>query len=158
MAIGIVSFAFMALLGLLPAGMKVFRESMQSSVTSQIAQRVINEAQQTDFAELIKDAGGSTINSGSGRKAVRYFDDQATELAANASQQASAIYWVNTRISPGTTLPGTTQANSNLATVIVQVALNPSRRNLEGQLQNNLWTTNNNLQITSYTALVSRNQ
>lgn len=155
MALGIVSFAFMALLGLLPAGMKVFRESMHNSVTSQIAQRVINESQQTDFSELVKDAGGSPITGSSGRKAVRYFDDQAKELT---SSQQSAIYWVNTRVSPGTLLPGSGQTNTNLATVVVQVALNPSLRNLDGQLRNNLWTSSNNVQVINYTALVSRNQ
>ena len=140
-AIGIVAFAFMAILGMLPVGMSVFRNSMNNAITSQIAQRVINDCQQSDFSELIKDEGGNPITAASGRKVKRYFDDQANET----TDVSQAIYWVNTRIRPGTAFSGGAAAfiNTNLATVTVQVAHNPpGGTSLESTLNSdNLWST-----------------
>lgn len=124
MAIGIVSFAFVGVLGLIPTGLTTFRRALDVSIGSQIAQRVINEAQQTDFSVLIS---GSCANP-------RYFDDQGTEVVpANASaltttERARVIYWVNTQVQPSTSIPftsGTSQLNGNLATVTIQVVNNP---------------------------------
>src|SRR3954464_1029271 len=53
LAVGVVAFAFVAILGLIPAGMSQFRQAIDTSVCAQIAQRIINEAQQTDFTVLI---------------------------------------------------------------------------------------------------------
>src|SRR5687767_4065395 len=53
LAIGVVSFAFVAILGLVPAGMSQFRQAIDTAVCAQIAQRVIGDAQQTDFDLLI---------------------------------------------------------------------------------------------------------
>ena len=152
LAIGVVAFAFIGIFALLPMGMSVSRASMEASVGSQIAQRVINDAQQSDFPELIKDAGGNTITGANqtGRKAVRYFDDQGNEvLSTNLSL---AIYHVNTRITPATAMPktGTSNAdNVNLAVVTVQVASNPGNQqlalstdasNAQDKPLRNLWT------------------
>src|SRR6185369_7455030 len=52
LAVGVVAFAFVAIMGLIPAGMGQFRQAIDTSVCSQIAQRVMNEAQQTGFALL----------------------------------------------------------------------------------------------------------
>ena len=134
LAIGVVSFAFVAIFGMLPAGLSISRQAMEASVASQIAQRVINDAQQSDFPELLKDATGKTITgiNQTGRKAERYFDDQGGELTvANKSQ---AIYHVNTRITPATAMPktGTSTGGDNvhLAVVTVQVANNPGNQQL----------------------------
>src|SRR5882757_6098701 len=53
LAVGVVAFAFVAILGLIPAGMTQFRQAIDTSVCAQIAQRIINEAQGTDFTILI---------------------------------------------------------------------------------------------------------
>lgn len=152
LAIGVVAFAFIAIFGMLPTGMGISRQAMDASVGSQIAQRVINDAQQTDFSELLKDASGKTIagTNQTGRKAVRYFDDQGGELT-EASRHL-AIYHVNTRIMPATAMPkvGTSNAdNVHLAIVTVQVANNPANRELalsqdssdaQDKPMRNLWT------------------
>lgn len=52
MALGIISVAFVALMGVLPTGLKSFRDSIDRSVTAQIVQRLVNEARQTDFEVL----------------------------------------------------------------------------------------------------------
>lgn len=172
-AIGIVAFAFVAILGLLPTGMTVFRQSINTTVTSQIAQRIINDARQTDFDELIKDAGNSTITGSNmtGRKAERYFDDQGNELAA--TDRGKSIYSVNTRITPETPLPsvGSNSDVPHLATVTIQVAnnpggnalaLDPSSASDQNKPMRNLWSGNTTssvpVQILTYSALVSRNQ
>ena len=65
-SIGIIAFAFLAIFGRIPSGLGVFRQAMDTSVGAQIGQHVLNDAAQTDFSELIKDASGTTIISGSG--------------------------------------------------------------------------------------------
>ena len=157
LAIGIVSFAFVAIFGLLPAGLRVFRQAIDTSVGSQIAQRVVGDAQQTDFDQLVTDSSGAAITAGTtGRKGVRYFDDQGNEVPA----ATNAIYHVNTRIQPATPLPmgGAAATNASLATVTIQVANNPANQSLD--LSNNLWTgnTNNAIAILTYATMVSKNK
>ena len=178
LAIGVVAFAFIAIFGMLPTGLGISRQAMDASVGSQIAQRVIHDAQQSDFAELLKDAGGKTITgtNQTGRKTERYFDDQGGELPA--ARKSLAIYHVNTRITPATAMPKTGTAhgdNVHLAVITVQVANNPGNRELALALDasdaqdkplRNLWTgayaaergkTNAVLCLT-FPALVARNK
>lgn len=153
LAIGIVAFAFVGIFALLPTGMGISRQAMDASVGSQIAQRIINDAQQSDFPELLKEANGKTITgtNQTGRKAERYFDDQGGELPA--ASKARAIYHVNTRITPATAMPKTGTStggdNVNLAIVTVQVVNNPGNRELalstdpsdsQDKPLRNLWT------------------
>jgi uncharacterized protein (TIGR02598 family) len=155
LSIGIVAYAFVAIFALLPTGMSVFRQSINNVITSQIAQRVTNDCQQTDFTTLIAYSGTNP----NGSMPPRYFDDQANELTSSTS----AIYWVNTVITPATTLPAGS-VNTNLATVNVQVANNPGHQALA--VSNNLWTgayasapsNTSAVTIATYSALVSKNQ
>jgi len=59
LAIGIVAFAFIAVMGLIPVGLTVFNRSVNSTVQAQIAQRLFGEAQQVRFEDLstITDSG-----------------------------------------------------------------------------------------------------
>ena len=86
-AIGIVAFAFVGVFSLIPAGMGVFREGMDASISAQIAQRIASEASQSDFDALVpgdsNSAEGVSIGGSSGQfyaLPLRYFDDQGTEL------------------------------------------------------------------------------
>ncbi len=139
-AIGIVSFAFVCLLGLLPVGLAAFRQSIDTTVGSQIVQRVVNEAQQTDYSSLT--TSGTT---------QRYFDDQANEVtAANAN---NSIYTVQVTVSGTTALPNTVGAqSSNLATVSVQIANNPGNHTAAPFASTSVIPTS------TYTALIARNQ
>ncbi len=139
LAIGLLSFALVAVFGLIPAGMSTFRKAMDVSVGSQIAQRVINDAQQSDWAELIK----------SGATATRYFDDQGAEVDG----AATAIYHVKTVIIPVTNVPG--GSNADLATVTVQVANNPGNRAITEA--DGVWKQQQIVPISSYTSFVARN-
>ncbi len=178
LAIGVVAFAFVAIFGMLPTGLGISRQAMNASVGAQIAQRIINDAQQADFAELLKDASGKPIagTNQTGRKAERYFDDQGGELPA--ASKRLAIYHVNTRINPATAMPKTGTANGDnvhLAVITVQVANNPGNQELALSLDasdaqdkplRNLWTgayaadraRTNAVVCLTFPALVARNQ
>lgn len=142
MSIGIVALAFVPLLGLIPSGLHSFRESMDTAIGSQIAQKVINEAIQTDFDTLVDNANLKRDKNGDvtpanftfrgpsiGAPAFRYFDDQGNELAA--SDAVKAVYHVLTRINPQVPLPGAGPSVPdlrNLAQVTVQVVTDPANK------------------------------
>ncbi len=188
LALGVFAVAFLALFGLLPRGLEIFRQAMGVSIGAQIAQRVINEAQQTDFDVLTDhvarddaSADGLTFRAPS-RSAplLRYFDDQGTEIAAGTTGSLSrdaalhAIYYVNTRItvraarpqSGGATTDGGSSAR-HLASVTVEVATNPGHRTLAfstapadsvNEPGRNLFKPDPSLKIATWSALVARNQ
>ena len=105
MAIGIVAFAFVAIFGLIPVGLNTFRAAMDTSVRSQIAQRVVFEAQQTDPKTLENRAND-----------FRYFDDEGTEVKPEDS-----IYMSTLTLLTETQLPETA-ISSNLMTLTVKIA------------------------------------
>jgi uncharacterized protein (TIGR02598 family) len=157
LAIGIVAFAFVALLSLLPAGLTTFRRALDISICTQIAQRIVSEAQQVDF-DVLTDKNNLPA-SGTGKEHsfrmrrpgttetwVRYFDEQGNEIVPNKPPKLSpeenlkVIYAVNVRIIPRVNLPTGKEGFSvargakesgNLALVTVQVARNPSGIELE---------------------------
>lgn len=135
---GIVSFALVAIMGLLSTGLVAFRGAIDRSVGAQIAQKVVNDSEQTDFTTFAA-GGGSQVFC----KSVRYFDGQGNELPS----LAGATYYVNTRVSIAATMPatgGVSTANPNLAMVTIQVADNPGGGQLAlgapNSLCQGLWT------------------
>ena len=179
-AVGVVSFAFVAILGLIPAGMSQFRQAMDTSACAQIAQRVIGDAQQTDFDILTQSADSRTsaanytfIAPTVDGPRVRYFDEAANEIVPasadgktlSATEKALIVYHVNTRITPTTILPqpsATPVASTTIATVTVQVAFNPANKVLTttktAGLSGNLFTPSPGLNIKTYSAQIGRNQ
>jgi len=141
LSLGVLSFAFVSLLALLPAGMSTVRKAIDASVTTQISQRIVNEAQQTDFATYIAK-----------QPAVRYFDDQGDELPG----QTHSIYQVNVRVTTAPTLPGAPSANENLATVTVQIANNPGNKPL-AEDSDNLWATTSGVPMVAYSTVIAGN-
>lgn len=116
MALGIVAFAFTALLGMLPVGLGLFRSATDTSVASRIVQKVSGDLQQADF---------DTLTSVNGE--ILYFDEQGTSVLASGQ----AIYWVRVSIFSAPQLPGGTPAGGdNLARVVIQVAHNPSGKDM----------------------------
>ncbi|MDQ3621918.1 MAG: Verru_Chthon cassette protein B [Verrucomicrobiota bacterium] len=175
LAVGIVAFAFVGILGLLPTGLNVFRTALNTSVTSQIAQKVINDSMQTDF-DILTDrpkTGSHPQNFTFIAPRVeapefRYFDDQGNELPKE--RKADAIYHVLVRITPGTRLPSSESreegVSDELATVTIQVAENPGSRELQivsgdpsdsGSVRRNLWTKTTGVAMQTFAAIVARN-
>ena len=132
-ALGIVSFAFIGMVGLIPVGLNDFRESMDTSVGSRIGQQIVNEAQQTDFPVLIS---APTIQ--------RYFDEQGTEV----KDIGSSIYTAQVEVAPTTVLPGSAIPATSLATVLIKIAYNPAH-------QASPFNSNSRYQV--YPALVAKN-
>ena len=52
LSLGVVSFAFVALVGMIPVGLNSFHSAIDATVGSQIAQRLLTEVRQAKFSEL----------------------------------------------------------------------------------------------------------
>lgn len=141
LAIGIIAFAFVGLMALIPVGLTNFRHALDNSIGSQIMQRLVDEAQQTDYATLV--ATPSTM---------RYFDDQGNEV----SDIGSSIYTVEVSVVGSTTLPNTsTPATDSLATVTLKIADNPGHN---GSPFDSTGTGTRTVAYSTYTALIAKNQ
>lgn len=73
LALGIVSFAMVGIMGLLPVGLDAFRQSINLTVESQIAQQIINNAQVVPYDKL----AGYT----------HFYDENGSEVASGDPQQ-----------------------------------------------------------------------
>lgn len=153
LAIGIVVFGFVSIVGLLPAGMDAFHSSMDTSIGAQLVQRILNEAQQTDFYVLV---GGNPPPTNYEFIPLRTFDEQGTELTAG--QTASAVYQVHAVAHYGPAFPDDSGKNTiimdELATVTVQIAVNPGGRSIPKDA-NNLWKPTPGVTIQNYPVLVA---
>ncbi|GAT32590.1 Verru_Chthon cassette protein B [Terrimicrobium sacchariphilum] len=151
-AIGIVAFAFVALVGVLPVGLQTFRRAVDASIGAQITQRILNDIQQTDFDVLV---GGHT-SPFLFPSTTRYFDDQGSEV----TMPSSAVYHVKTWINPTTDLPGggsTPASNGNLATVTIQIVNNPGNRSLATDGSTGMWNDRSVGMVTTE-AFVAKNR
>lgn len=115
MAIGIFSFGFVAMIGLLPVGLNVSRQAIETTISSQIVQQLTTQALQTDFSLLEKLEEAKPY----------YFDDQGKELAANDGQSETSLmekssYKAGFAVDTNTALPSNT-TSQRLATVTVFV-------------------------------------
>lgn len=52
LALGVVSFSFVALVGMLPVGLNSFHGAIDATVGAQISQKVLSEVRQAKFSEL----------------------------------------------------------------------------------------------------------
>jgi uncharacterized protein (TIGR02598 family) len=92
MALGILSFALFSLMALVPTGLNQFRGAVNATVGAQISQRVITDAQQTEFDAFIRQAETTTPDFFV--LPIRYFDEQGTETTVAARE---AVYQVRVR-------------------------------------------------------------
>jgi uncharacterized protein (TIGR02598 family) len=141
-AVGMVSFGIIAMVSMMPSGLSTFRNSMDRSISSQIAQRIVNEARQTDFATLTNFTGNSTFN-------YRQFTDEGDETTLGAANQ---IYVARVDIVKQVSVPGASTPNQNMAQVRVRIA---NRPRVTTALQGNA-TTSNSPSVTDFTALIPK--
>lgn len=111
LALGVVSFGFISVMGMVPVGLQNYQRSMDTAIRTQIVQHIFNEAIQTDFDTLVQ---SKTL-------ADRYFDDQGIEV--NGAQ--NYIYQVKVDVVTSTDLPSSPSSNPNLATLQIRIANNP---------------------------------
>jgi uncharacterized protein (TIGR02598 family) len=149
-ALGIVAFAFVALLGLLPVGLGNFSQAMNTQTSTEIYQRLAAELQETEFDNLIKIANTQKASDNTYfYMKYRYFDAEGQEVkVANPasptdSEKTRIVYTANTRGSfPGkadpknhtnnyfTSLPSTTGTRFNPRDLIffaIQIASSKGR-------------------------------
>lgn len=104
LSVGVVAFAFLAIFSLLPAGLEVFHQAMDATVSANIVQRVTSDVEQTDFNTLLNNPTTGHYFT----MPLRYFDEQGTEIkvqnvgAPSATELRRILYWVRVRGS----LPG----------------------------------------------------
>lgn len=105
-SLGIVAFAFTAIIGLLPVGLSSSRSAITNTVGANILSAVMNDFRQLDFSEVVA--------------TNRWYDDQGFEVPME-----EAIYNVEVSIATGQ-LPATTpRPNENLKTVTLEIVNNP---------------------------------
>jgi prepilin-type N-terminal cleavage/methylation domain-containing protein len=183
-AVGILAVALVALLGLLPGGMTNFRKAMDTSVTAQIAQRIMHDMEQAEFSEVIDlthlptdptsycpphfSFRAPTVQA----PALRYFGEQGEEIIPQAKTPSDAekreiVYYVNTRIIPRAELPTINETGSQVAQITIQIARNSGNRDIpivagspsDPNIPNrNLFQTTTGVSISTYYSLLGRNQ
>lgn len=140
LAIGIVAFAFVAILGLMPIGLASFRKAMDISTNSRIVQQVTAELQQ----------GASFLN----KPPIMYFNEQGDRMAAATNPDGDrALYFVNMVVEPSTTLPG--GVSPDLATVTVEIAKNSGSGTPSRDPATSAFADQPGLQVWRYPVLVA---
>ena len=95
LALGIISFGLVAVMGLMPVGLTTMRQAMDASIEEQIVQKIAGEVLLTPFSQLSDSIIGKSY----------YFDDQGIAVAtAN-----NARFWVAVQ-EVATTYPGSSAA------------------------------------------------
>jgi len=108
LALGIVAFGLISVVGLMPIGLTTLRNTIETSVSTQIAQVLINEVQQTDYNSLPPSQ-------------MFYFDEQGNLL--NSAANPLKLYDVRLEVTKGTTIPGSLGTSSaNLATLSITIS------------------------------------
>ncbi len=140
LAVAVTSFGCVSLLGLLPAGLDTFGSAMDNSIRGQIAQRLINDAKQTDF---------DVLNSG----ARLHFDAEGNHLtgAPTATPPAGTVFTAQMVSLGNATLPAAPAPSQSLLTVRVQIAKNPGRTP-------DPFTPASRIPVTTYCGYVAKNR
>lgn len=150
LSIGLVAFALVGILGLMPIGLSNFREAMDASVSSMIVQKIASEVQQADAQTLV---AGSSF-------AVRYFDDQGSPVSegSQARGQSRKIYHAAYGVQYPAGIAGS--HGQNLAKVTIDVVNNPGGHVIarDGATGGFLPDSSNGIYVSRYTCYVAINQ
>ena len=178
LSLAVVGVGFVSLLGLLGNGLSQYRESIDATVTSQLAQRVINDAQQADFSTLVDAKAIANVAPSPdfsfrapslNAPAFRYFDAQGTEIIPEAAgglserERTRATYQVNVRIRPFADLPRVAQAKApSLAQLTIQVVHLHGSTTLDVEPEDgprhHLFKVPSGIPVYTYATLVGRNE
>jgi len=107
LSLGIVSFAFMALCGVLPVGLQTYREAMDATCRANIVRVISAELAQAGYTNIDSNLTGTN----------RYFSDQGLAVSSPADARFCVKY-VN--VQSGTTL--FTATNSSLKPVTIEIS------------------------------------
>ncbi len=125
LSLGVVSFAFVGLVGLIPVGLESFSQAVDSTVTTQIAQRVTTVARQAKFTELGALDRQPGLANGGQEVPDFFFDEQGVEVSDPAAIGAQRyVYTAAVKVQAGMAMPGDAAAaatNPNLAVINLQI-------------------------------------
>ena len=114
LAMGLVSFSLVGLMGLLPVGLSNFREAMELQTQARIAQQIAAEFQLMPFSQV-------TAGSYQG-DFPRHYDEEGSKVSA-----AEAIYTVTANAPGAMELPGgTNNADMRLLTFGIRKKTSPN--------------------------------
>lgn len=148
-ATAIIAVALVTFIGLLPSGTSQFQRAMDVSITAQIAQRILSDAEQAEFDALIDKASlppdpeklsycpaHFTFRAPrASAPAWRYFDVQGGEVIPVSPGQLTdeerqkIVYHVNIRIRPRAPMPNQSErseSSAQVAQITVQIIRNPA--------------------------------
>ena len=118
-AIGIVGFAVLALLGTLGVGTRTLGSAVSYSMQAQITQNVMGSLKLSDFTMLTN----ASPDGWDGAKL--YFD----ERGVSTTNSAMAIYTATVNITPSVTNLGVTNGTTNLARATLSIVKNNNTNN-----------------------------
>lgn len=102
LAIGIVSFAFVGIMGLLPCGLQVFRKAMDTTLEGQVVQHVVGTISRTPYGQLSQ-LQGETF----------YYDEAGNVVPA---QSTEGIYTASVSLNSQPALPGSESMDDGILT------------------------------------------
>lgn len=150
LALGIMAFGLVPLMALLPIGLKMHRQAIDTTVSSQIVARVAQEAQQTDYSNL-PDGGSQPL--------TYCFDDQGNLLATGNSRSLFAsckdpkrIYDVQATVNKIADLPGSGAATRSPSLARIQIDIAPNKA-----ADPSVFTSGNPVPVFTYFSLLSKN-
>jgi uncharacterized protein (TIGR02598 family) len=158
LALGIVTFSVITLMGMIPMGLTTFHKAAATSVSSQIVQQVVTDVQQSDFSQLV------TTNSPLTKLSMRYFDDQGNELGAvggvpPTSPPVGTVYNVNVVVKTPVVLTGGSLSDpANLACLTIEIVSNPGNIALAYDGNDSVvQDAARGISVSRYSALVAKN-
>ena len=105
LALGVLSFSFLVLFNMIPVGLGMMTNSIDTTVGSQIVQRITTIARQAKFTELSKlDRHPGTGSRG--EIADYFFDDQGVEMDAARVMAGNYVYTAAVVLLPQSSVPG----------------------------------------------------
>jgi len=106
LALGVISFALISLLGLLPGGLQTFRKAMDCTLQTEMTQVLLGKAKQTSFAGLSQLAAQAY-----------YFDDYGNLVTAT---DTSGTYVANITVTSAVNLPAASSySNTGVALMTI---------------------------------------
>lgn len=131
-ALGILSVAVIPLFGLLPVGMNIFKDAIDTTVQSQIMEKLTTLAEQTEFSKIaypdnpkgIAAKTTSVADKANVTPVYYYYDDQGSEIPetqkANSIYTAAVTYLEQTGI-PNGSAAGVATKSDNIITLWVDI-------------------------------------
>lgn len=117
-ALGIVAFAMVPLMALLPMGAQTQKQSIEESIVAQIQQKIVGDLQRAEFSKLLESAASGPE--------IYYFDEQGTEVESDTTGVGAGnrLYDVEVTLIHPVELAG--ESNYYMIQADIRIAANPA--------------------------------